>query len=728
MRRFDFGFGMVDQVVVDSRRVTTDNALFVALKGSRTDGHNFLGSVRAKYALIDESYAGVEPEGIVLIRCANPFERLQELAAQYRESLNTKVVAIIGSHGKTMVKDLLFELLSREFSVTTSPESFNSQLGVALTLFEIEEEEYALVEAGVSVVGDMAKQAKMIEPDHVIVTNIGHKHLAHFKSREGIAKEFNVMLRASGDWVLTPRDPELEPKGWHWDCEIETEVKYLNDLFNTCSKAAQLLGVSEVKIEDYNPEPIRREIWRTPDGPLIINDKYSADPLSIEEALQRLQTFGRTGKCYFVYGGIRGGKEYKPCLNGVEHCFCDYPTMEEAIEACAKVAGKEDTVLIKGAKKIPLGKIAEIFSHSEITNQCTIHLTAIEQNLAMIRSSLPESTRLMVMLKALGYGTDDIQLAKFLELKGIDILGVAHVDEAIRLRRAGAKQDLFVLHTPPFEAEKLAHWGFETAVSSREQIEALAATKKRVKVHLHLDTGMKRLGCHVSEARELCKLIEDAPQLELHGIMTHFAAADDPEEDAFTERQIETLEAFVKDFDVPWIHASNTSAVLRFKTSKCNMVRIGLGMFGLYPSKATERLALRPALSLTSKVVGFNVCHEGESVGYSRAFRADRRDLKIAVVPLGYSDGMHRKYKLQVTIRGQKASIVGNICMDFMMVDVTEIDGVEIGDSVLIFGQDPFGYHAPAEEVAGYGETIPYELIACLGPRIQRVLTVENSV
>jgi alanine racemase len=345
----------------------------------------------------------------------------------------------------------------------------------------------------------------------------------------------------------------------------------------------------------------------------------------------------------------------------------------------------------------------------------------------------------MVMVKALAYGTDEIRIAKYLETCAVDILGVSYVDEGVALKRAGISQAIFVINAAIYEAAKAVKWGLEIGVSDKALIESVAGEairqNRKIKVHLHVDTGMGRFGCRVEDVLALSKLIVDSPSLEFEGIMTHFPCADDPAQDQFTQSQAKSFEEVIEELkkhgiNPRWSHASNSSGSLRFNFPQFNMVRIGLAVYGLYSSQATkEVLELRLALSLTSRIVGINVCKMGESISYGRSYRVERDKQRIAVLPIGYFDGLHRNYsgKGVVIIRGQKAPMIGKICMDFMMVDVTDIPNAAPGDSVLIFGEDEYGHYLSPEELATRGDSIIHELITCLGPRIQRIFVHEEA-
>ncbi|MDP1835941.1 MAG: alanine racemase [Chlamydiales bacterium] len=369
-------------------------------------------------------------------------------------------------------------------------------------------------------------------------------------------------------------------------------------------------------------------------------------------------------------------------------------------------------------------------------NTYTVNLAAVKQNIQAIRAKLAPYTRVMVMVKALAYGTEEIRMATFLKTCGVDILGVAFVDEGVNLKRSGASQAVFSLNALPIEAALAVHWGIEVGVSCRALIEALAkeatAQQKQAKVHLNIDTGMGRLGCRPEDALELAALIAEHPSLQLEGVFTHLACSESPEADQFTRQQYALLETVIKCIEgqgisVRWRHAANSSAVLRHNFPACNMVRVGLAIFGLHGSETQTRCDLKLALSLKSHIAGINQCREGETVGYGRAYRIQQPNERIAILPLGYFDGIHRHYsgKGQVMIRGKRASMIGTICMDYMMVDITHIPEAQVGDEVLIFGINDQGHYLAPEELAAHGGSVAHELISCLGPRIKRHFVYE---
>lgn len=798
---------IIDQVCIDSRRISSSHALFIALKGSE-DGHQYVEhAIRAgaKAVIVSCNFDSSVPEER-LLRVKSPLVALQTISSIYRLGQKAKVIAIGGTYGKTMLKDLLIKLLSDRFQVTASPESFNSQIGVPLSLLTIQNtHEIALIEAAISKPNEMDFLAEIIRPDAAIIAPIGKKHLATLQNIAIAADEILKLLKnISNGWSLIPNSlkekeiscskiyfwdepsphlPHAEPLtdhryqirfpcGYNWQGRIPCAFYYYLNLINMAIKTAWLLGISTKtiisKLLCYKPESMRTEIWRSPSGALFINDSYCHDPQSVSRALKYYeQTPGQ--RKIFVFNGMKGCKnpaevaaQYRCVGHSIKQESLDllllvgqYPydhlveqlpdlsivhcqDKEEGFLQLKKHLKPTDTVLFKGENRLALDELIERFNGSIHNNQCTINLDAVRHNISMMRSRLPANTRLMVIVKAFAYGTGDLHMAKFLKNCQIDILGVSQVEEGISLKKAGVVQKIFVIHAAHYEAAKVVEWEFEVSVSEKTMIQALqkeaAQRQKKIKVHLHIDSGMGRFGCRPEEALELAKLIVSSSSLHLEGIMTHFSSADDPQSDPFTHHQAGIFDSVIAELrshqiEAPWIHASSSSAAIRFDFPHYNMVRIGLALYGIYASASMPKnLEFQLALSLTSRIVGINLCKKGESISYGRHYIVSKPEQRIAILPLGYFDGLHRNYSNTgyVIIRGKKAPRVGKICMDFMMVDISEIPDAAIGDPVLIFGKDEYGQYLAPEELAKTGDSITHELITCLGPRIPRLFVYEE--
>ncbi|MBA2369534.1 MAG: bifunctional UDP-N-acetylmuramoyl-tripeptide:D-alanyl-D-alanine ligase/alanine racemase [Candidatus Protochlamydia sp.] len=813
---------IVDQIAIDSRRIYSPYSLFVALKGEREDGHLYIrqaAEAGAKYALVSNEWQCQEELKINLLRVPNPLKAFQEIVKTYRLQLSVKIIGVTGSFGKTMVKDLLLPLLSTQKKVAASPESFNSQIGVALSLLTLHKDhEIAVIEAAISQTAEMDALVELIRPDYTILTPLGNKHLATLQNLSILTTETLKLIQATpkAGWSLLPsqvlpqysladhvsptycwdlthshlphaiplfNEPILSssyslsfPDQSKFEGKMAVAYSYYLNLINIASKAAWLSGISSHHIQevlhDYQPEPTRTEIWKAPAGTIFINDTYCSDPQSVDNALNFYKLASPNQKKIFVFGGMRGeslrsqhdyrrigkalskanlknlfllgDKPFTPLIEEMEKHSQEteitaFYNQNELFTHLQDHIHADDLILFKGDKKFSLDHLTETFNESQNNNQCVINLAAIQNNLRMIRSRLPSQTRIMFMVKALAYGTDDVRMAKFLSTCSIDILGVSYVDEGIALKRAGVDQEIFSLNAALYEVGKVVKWDLEVGASDREFIIALAdeATRqnKIIKVHLHINTGMGRFGCPQAQVLELAALINDHTHLTFEGIMTHFACADDPLEDSFTLKQISTFDACIEllnknGFTPYWKHAANSSGAIRFSLPQYNMVRIGLAAYGLYVSDAVKKeVDLRLSLSLSSRIVGINVHAKGESISYGRRYRIERENQRIAVLPIGYFDGIHRKYsgKATVLIQGRKAPMVGSICMDYMMVDVSDIPEAQVGDRVLIFGEDEYGQYLSPEALAESGDSIIHELITCLGPRIQRVFVYEEG-
>lgn len=334
------------------------------------------------------------------------------------------------------------------------------------------------------------------------------------------------------------------------------------------------------------------------------------------------------------------------------------------------------------------------------------------------------------MVKADAYGTDAATLSHFYTKHcDIDIIGVSHISEAIHLRSKGVEAAIFVIHVSPSEIDALSEYNLEVGISDHALYNHLCKTETPIKVHLNINTGMHRFGCSPEEALSLARTISSSPSLHLEGVMTHFAAANSIEHDPFSYEQQEVFAKLLDQLKAenllpPWIHVANSSGALRFPMPFCTMVRIGLLPFGLYTSSQEKKhLLLNPALSLQTNICHIRVGMKGETISYGRNYRLEKDHTIIGILPIGYHDGLHRHYSnnAHVVVHGKKAPIVGTICMDYSMIDLTNIVEAKIGDRVEIFGKTTH-----AEEFASFGQTDVHELVACLGPRIKREFINSN--
>ena len=813
---------LIDTVTVDSRAIHGSKTLFVALKGQHGDGHAFVSQALkegAACALVCKEYA--TPESVLeerLIRVDCPLAALQDLAGWYRSTLpNLRVVAVAGSCGKTMLKDLLGHVF-RLPGVYTSPESFNSQLGVALSILSIPKATHlAFIEMAATEPGEMNRLLRMAQPTMALVTNFSRRRLGTADRQRFVPEEILSLLAAlpENGHAIVERDdrhplPPLRCSIEYWNdapqiassdgivgggrlpvqvrrrdgslaaISIASAHVYLVELLCIALMAARKLGVPEDNALDalssYQPEVMRTEIWKNSSGVSFINGTYCHTRLSFEASLNELGDYLQStnptgfGKTVMVFGGLRespssaeqitdsllahGISEVhawpEEVANDLAHGVAQqlkihpHPSLIDALDAAKKSAHSSDTILIKGPKKVPFDWLIERLEESPPNTIAYVNLAAIRTNIDLLRSHLAPKTRIMVMVKALAYGTDDVRISHFLRSCGVEILGVSYVNEGVLLRQMGVRGAIFAIHASEQEMKKAAHWDIEVGISSRQQIEAAAEAAliqgRPVRLHLHVDTGMKRFGCRPEEAFSLAQSIAQSPNLILEGLFTHFPAADDPAQDEFTFFQATTLATVLDTLDKAglrpaYTHACSSAAAVRFSNtdpfSRFNMVRIGLATYGFHTSSASSHLLeLRPALSLVTRIAGFNAALSGETVSYGRTHTITRPTARLAVLPIGYYDGLHRNYsgKASVLIRGKREPMVGRICMDYMMVDVSEIPEAAVGDYALMFGEDERGYYLSPEVLASAGGSIVHELMSCLGPRVQRLFIYDESL
>ncbi|MBU1628291.1 alanine racemase [bacterium] len=811
---------LISNICVDTRKLVP-GAIFFALKGENRDGHKFVEeafSNGAIAAVVEKKYLNNTDDfrKNPLIFVENTLEALQALAIYYRDHLQIDVIGITGSNGKTLLKDCLAGILGFEKKVHSSPGSFNSQVGVPLSIFGIEDDhEIAIIEAGISKPGEMERLARIIKPTYGILTNIGEAHLANFGSREKISHEKLKLFYSipQKGWLILPDDPIFDnfirernnsrirkiqgmfPKIRSWkydkngsislaietaegavkDVQVNTNAPIHISIFQYAICAANLLGINKDNIfsaiEEFYPQTMRMEIWRAASGTTIINDSYCADPYSVDNALKTLNFLTPDKKKIFVFGGMRemgkftSEKHYligrRAAESGIEDLILVgqsedlketekgfketnpsgnvliFQNKEQAADYLKPKLKSTDTVLVKGPTKDRLDLLARSFLESIAPNRLYINLNAISENLSTLRGKLSPSVKVMAMVKALAYGTDTIYISRHLADQGIDYFGVSFPDEGASLRKAGINIPILVLSTPFQEAEKILRYNLDAVIftSGLPVVLDEEASKwgKKVKIHLKVDTGMSRLGISFEEVEKVVEDILKRDNLVLEGIMTHLSSSDKSAEDDFTDRQLALFDKAIEISEgmgarFKYIHAASTSAIVRKPEAHYNMVRIGLGLYGVYPSESLRgEIFLTPALALSSRLCEIRYLKKGDSISYGRSFRVDSDNFKIGILPIGYHDGLPRNLsnKGHVLVNGMKAPIVGKICMDYTMISLQGIDNAQVGDDVLIFGNLE-GFSLPLENVADYADTIPYEILVRTGERVQRIFLQES--
>jgi alanine racemase len=584
-------------------------------------------------------------------------------------------------------------------------------------------------------------------------------------STEGQVLELSVRSQGARNVTVKTRSPEI-----------------IADLHFAAS-AAHLLGVGldeiAAALDGYSPTSTRMELWSSPQGIRIINDGYSSDPISVRAAL-RSATLGasRNGRKMFAFAGMRelgasSAREHMQVgTQAAEHGFSHLFLVGDGLEPTAagyrlarsegnilqvKTAGElkdrllpllrpGDTILFKGPRNAGMVKAVRDLSGA-IAQRCLwVNLAAIEGNIARFRRHCGAAVHIVAMLKAMAYGTELAQLGSWMSQLGIHHIGVSSANEGVAVRKTGADQDILVFLSEREDVDNLLSYRLTPVIYSAELVDAftaaLAGSGRMLDVHLKVDTGMHRLGVPPKIAVELAERIRSSGTMRLTGVCTHFASADDPNSDDFTRQQIATFNQVIaglraSGFDNLQIHAANTAGAIRFPEAHYNMVRIGLGLYGIYPWEADQReadqrevdqpkagrqqLDLELAIGLTSRITSIQEFAPGDTLGYNRTFTAKRRT-KVGIVPFGYDDGLPWRLSGtgQVLVEGRQAPIVGRISMDQMQVDLTDIADVSVGAEVLLYGTHN-GHTLRPERVSQMAGTIPYELLTRLGERVHRI-------
>ena len=753
-------------LVVDSRQVSRPaRTLFFALAGERSDGHNYIAGLMQRgvhhFVVRRVPRDEVSQDG-TFIRVDDPLLLLQQLATHHRRQFSDlPVVAITGSNGKTIVKDWLTQLLRTTYTVCATPRSYNSQIGVPLSVWQLRpEHEVAVFEAGISRSGEMEKLRDIIQPTGGILTNIGTAHRANFADAAEHLRE-KLLLFTEVDWLILP---QLETSARDTIQDLYPRVRLIAvptqesgsfDLSRTrhlggiyqhnaqlALAAAEVVGVPARVLSqaaaDLHPLSNRLEQREGRDGGPIINDSYSNDLSALAAALQFAETQNPFADLTLILGTVQSLSQLPERLRALigdrvsrlllvgqanQKLLSTFPDAvhfrdtDELFQQLPRLTFIRQTVLIKGASYEHFDRIADALSRQLHRTQLRIDLTALRHNLRVYRGLLPPDCKLLVMAKASAYGSGALPVAQLLQEAGADYLAVAYPEEGHALRRGGIYLPIMVLNAAPYTLAGMVEDRLEPVIHSLEQFRL--ATQLGLKMHLEVDTGMGRLGFSPEEFERTVDQLRSPLVISL---FTHLAASEDPDHDTFTQQQIDAFDSACRAFRVGGgaqvqRHLLNSNGIARFPQAIYEMVRLGIGLYGI--GDATLAGQLQAALSLTATVSAISERGAGESIGYGRRGTVGKDGSRIAVVSIGYADGLPRaagEGRFALRIHGQLAPTIGAVCMDMCMVDVTEIAEVRVGDVVTVFGPEH-----PVELLAEAVGTIPYEILTGIGSRVHRI-------
>ncbi len=788
----------IRHLVLDSRKTTSAEALFFAIRGEQHDGHSFIADAYAKgvrnFVVSQPIDASAYPNSN-FITVNNALHALQQLCAHHRQQFNIPVIGITGSNGKTVVKEWLFQLLEDEHSIARSPKSYNSQVGVPLSLWQLAPyHTLGIFEAGISQVGEMQRLAPMVQPTIGVFTNIGVAHAENFDNAQQKAQEKAMLFQQCEHVIYCSDDPVVaaavqqltHPRRYNWSRQHKATLSIV--AINTTAHATHITGLYKTqaisitipftdsasienaihcwlvlltlevtnntiaqRMTDLTPVAMRLELLNGINECTVVNDSYNSDLGSLEIALDLINQQKQHSKKTLILSDIlQSGwtpeQLYKevarmvrdkgiarligigPTVSKHAHLFeiegSYYPSTEAFLAAYNPSLFQQETILLKGARKFRFEQISNLLQQKNHETVLEINLNAVVHNLNYYKNLLQPNTKLMVMVKAFAYGSGGFEIANVLEFNRVDYLAVAYADEGIELRKKGIRLPIMVMSPEPATFEDIIRYQLEPELYSlsilQQFAQAVSINNTAYPVHLKLDTGMHRLGFAMQEMDDLIAALKQQPQLQVQSVFSHLAASDEAPHDNFTHQQAQQFEAMAnriaKHYEPPILrHLLNSAGISRFPEYQFDMVRLGIGLYGIGVAGNQEQL--QNISTLKTVISQIKTVDDNASIGYGRS-KFTQGAMRIATLPIGYADGLRRQLSNgngHVWIHGKKAPIVGRVCMDMCMVNLDGIDAQE-GDEVVIFGDEH-----PIAEWAEQMNTIPYEVLTGISRRVKRI-------
>ena len=792
-------------LLTDSRKIIhPETSLFFAINGERHDGHKFIPELIVQgvrnFVVSDysENLALLQANFIVV---GESLVAMQKLAAWHRQRFHFPVVGITGSNGKTIVKEWLYQLLRADKNIVRSPKSFNSLVGVPLSLWLMNEEnQLGLIEAGISRPGEMEKLQSMIQPTIGIFTNIGSAHDENFIGPQQKVEE-KMKLFLGVDTLIYCKDfPLIHDTVQHtlfdqenvryftWskkskaDLQIRritkgTDESEIQGVYNNqfhkiripftddasvdnaihCWSLMIVLGYEQDLIKErmhfLNPVAMRLEMKTGINNTSVINDSYNSDIGSLTIALDFLnQQKQHNTRTIILSDILQSGRNEENLYREVaglllakgvdkmigigdailrqQHLFSTpakfFASTEEFLRDASISDFREETILLKGARPFGFEKIGKMLQQKAHETVMEINLNALVHNLNYYRSRVKPTTKMMAMVKAMSYGTGSFEIANILQFHHVDYLAVAYTDEGVDLRKTGITLPIMVMNPEVQSFEAMIRYRLEPEIYNFRLLNQLNEVLRKhdgepFRIHIKFDTGMRRLGFEESELNELVVRLRNNRNLRIESVFSHLAASDEAEHDGFTRIQLERFarmsKAVQEEFEYPICkHILNSSGILRFSEAQFDMVRLGIGLYG-FASTNNEQQQLQHVATLKTTISQIKSVPANETIGYSRKGKLTRDSL-IATVAIGYADGINRRLGNGVgtmIVNGKRAPLVGSVCMDMCMLDITDIPARE-GDEVIVFGSE-----LSVNEVATALGTIPYEIIAGVSQRVKRV-------
>ena len=793
---------IVRSLITDSRKLTDPaSGLFLALK-ARRDGHSFISEVYDQqvrnFVISDPDFDVKQYPDANFFLVKDSLIALQSLAATHRSKFDFPVIGITGSNGKTIVKEWLYQLLSPEKNIVRSPKSFNSQIGVPVSVWEMNEEnDLAIFEAGISKVGEMDNLANIIRPTIGILSNIGEAHQFGFESVNDKIREKLKLFEFTDLFIFSEKYlqdfkgvlPGKNKFTWSFDENADLEIINAESLDNNfqvlharylganiqavipfkdqastenaviCWATMLALGYEpeeiSIRLEKLIPIGMRLELKNGINNCSIIDDSYSLDLSSLAIALDFLKQQNQHPRRTLVLSDIPGfdseiayekvrlllaNKSVDRLIavgENISKYVSDFPfevelfkSTTDLIDHISTIKFQNETILLKGARAFGFENISRLLTQKVHETVLEINLNALEHNLNHYKSEIGPGTKIMAMVKAFSYGSGSFEIANLLEFNKVDYLAVAYADEGVALRNAGTSLPIMVMSPDAMAFETIIKHELEPEIYSLRILSEFGEVLKRKNltnypVHIKLDTGMHRLGFMEEELDQVLSFININNLMCVQSVFSHLVASENPEHDDFTSYQINLFiklsDKIREELGYPFLrHLANSSGINRWPAARFDMVRLGIGLYGI-DSSFGNKSPLQTVTSLKTSISQIKKIPAGDTIGYSREGKMPDGGT-IATVKIGYADGYSRMMgngKGKMLLRGIMVPTIGKICMDMCMIDITGINAEE-GDEVIVFNDV-----IRVEDIARQLNTIPYEVLTGISQRVKRIYYYE---
>ncbi len=798
---------VISSLLIDSRSLADPaGTLFFAIPTKGNDGHKYIPELYSRGVrnfVVNEIPRSLQDCAETnWLRVDSTIDALQKITMR-PATFKGHILGITGSRGKTTLKEWIYQLMEPLSDISRSPRSFNSQIGVPLSMWEISNDtSLAIIEAGISRKGEMPRLAQCILPDTVIITNIGDAHAEGFDSKEekaaqkllladtphsntiiycadypeiaGAVSRFDEKKKLLG-WSLKDKSapifitPEQNDKGemkieyvyngytgsfiapLENDADVENAANALTFMLSRGIKADMIAE----RFRHLHKIGTRLNVTEGVNGCSVILDSYTSDFSSLRPALDFMRRrriprqtstlmlsdlHHETTSQDLLYSeiadmirvaGIDRFIGVGKALTAHRHLFPGNSLFFESTTSLLQKLSTSDfsdeIILLKGSPEYNFKDVAEMLETRKHETVLEVNLDSIVSNYNYFRGKLPSSCGIVCMVKASGYGAGSYEIAKTLQDCGAAYLAVAVLDEGIELRRQGITMPVMVMNPKVVNYKSMFANRLEPEIYSFAMLRDVIAEAEKngisgYPIHIKLDTGMHRTGFIEEELPMLMDILESTEVVTVRSAFSHLATSDCPDMDDFTELQLSRFESYTSYMlsrsAHPFLrHVLNSAGILRYPQHHYDMARLGIGLYGANTLPPEMERPLAVVSTLRTIITAIREYQPGETVGYGRWGKIEKPS-KIATLPIGYADGMNRHFgrgKISVMVNGKEVPTIGNICMDACMIDVTDVE-CEVGDSVEIFGQN-----MPLQRLADVLDTIPYEILTSVSPRVKRI-------